>query len=105
MKLFLRDKQAVFWTFFFPVFLILFLGYIFSKPDSIKFRVGVVDEDNSPQSQELISALQNIPGLKLEKDSREVVLKQLNGRDKNLGIFINKGYGESLRNGGANILF
>jgi len=29
MKLFVRDKQAVFWTFFFPVFMIFLFGFIF----------------------------------------------------------------------------
>ncbi|NIR47259.1 ABC transporter permease [candidate division KSB1 bacterium] len=103
MKLFLRDRQAVFWTFFFPVFLVLLFGYIFSKPDSIKFGVGVVDEDQSEESQELVSALEDFPVLKLEKNSRETILKKLNDNDQNIAIIINKGYAESLNDGGAQI--
>ncbi|MFQ5651974.1 MAG: ABC transporter permease [bacterium] len=103
MKLFLRDRQAVFWTFFFPIFLILLFGYIFSKPDSIKFVVGLVDEDNSPQSHELRAALQSIPVLKLDQGSREEIHGKLNQSEEGVAIFIPKGYGASLTNGGATL--
>ena len=70
MKLFIRDRQTVFWTFFFPVFLILLLGFIFSKPSSIKFTVGLVDEDQSIQSHQLVTALKQFPVLKIEPRTR-----------------------------------
>ena len=103
MKLFLRDKQAVFWTFFFPVFLIFLFGYIFGRPDSIKFGVGLVDEDKSVHSQQLVAALRQVSVLKLEEDTRESILKKLNESKKNIVIIINAGYGESLNNGSAQI--
>lgn len=103
MKLFLRDRQAVFWTFFFPIFLVLLFGLIFSKPDSIKFSVAVVDEDQSPQSQQIVAALKYVPVLKIETPSREAVLKELRENEKNIAIIMNKGYAESIRNGGAKI--
>lgn len=103
MKLFLRDRQAVFWTFFFPIFLILLFGYIFSKPDSIKFAVGLVDEDQSPQSKQIVSTLKTIPVLKLETGSKQEILKKLKDNEKNIGIVINEGYAESLNNGSAQI--
>lgn len=103
MKLFLRDRQAVFWTFFFPVFLVLLFGYIFSKPDAITFGVGLVDEDQTTQSQNLIAALEKFPVLKFEKGTRENILKKINENTKNIAIIINQGYAESLTNGGAQI--
>ncbi|RMF70350.1 MAG: ABC transporter permease [Calditrichaeota bacterium] len=103
MKLFLRDRQAVFWTFFFPIFLILLFGFVFSKPDAIKFGVGLVDEDQSLQSKELVSALRQITVLKLESASRDVIMRELKENDKNLAIIIERGYGDALRNGGARL--
>ncbi len=86
MKLFLRDRQVVFWTFFFPVFLILLFGFIFGKPDSIKFNVGVVDEDQSEQSKQIVSALEAISVLKVEKGTKESMLKKLKENDKNIAV-------------------
>ncbi|MCG8608317.1 ABC transporter permease [bacterium] len=103
MKLFLRDKQSVFWTFFFPILLILMFGYIFGKPDSIKFGLAVVDEDQSQRSQELVSALENISVLKVERGGRDDILEKLKGNEKNIAVIINRGYAESLTNGGTKI--
>ena len=103
MKLFLRDKQTVFWTFFFPVFMIILFGFVFGKSGGIKIGLGIVDEDQTEASQQLFEQLAQISVLKLEKGTRETMLKKLNENDKNLAVFINKGYGESLKNGGAEI--
>ncbi len=103
MKLFLRDRQSVFWTFFFPVFLILLFGYIFGKPDSIKFNIGFVDEDRSAESAKLLHELKEIPVLKIEMQSREEMLQQLNASQKSLAIIVPGGYAASLNSGRANV--
>lgn len=103
MKLFMRDRQAVFWSFFFPVFMILVLGYMFSKPDTIKFAVGLADEDQSVRSQELVAALEKVSVLKIQEASRGDLLAQLQNSRKNLAIIIDHGYAASLNNGGAKI--
>jgi len=103
MKLFIRDRQTVFWTFFFPVFLILLLGFIFSKPNSIKFSVGLVDEDQSIQSQQLVTALKQFPVLKIEPGTKDEILTQLKENEKNIAIIIDQGFGESLNNGSTQI--
>ncbi len=76
-KLFLRDRQSVFWTFFFPVFMILLRGFVFGRGDAMRFAVGVVDEDRSVRSQELIAALSEVPVLRLEEGSRDEILREL----------------------------
>lgn len=101
MKLFLRDRQAVFWTFFFPTFMILLFGFIFSKSGGIKIGVAIVDEDQSEASRKLVETLQQIPVLKLETGSAESVSKKLNENDKDLAIFIKKGYARSIQDGNA----
>ncbi len=103
MKLFLRDRQAVFWTFFFPIFLVLLFGFIFSKPNSIKFAIGLVDEDQSIQSQKIVSSLEEISVLKIEMGTKEAILRKLNENEKNLAIIISQGYEASLNAGNANI--
>ncbi|MFQ5708450.1 MAG: ABC transporter permease [bacterium] len=103
MKLFMRDRQAVFWTFFFPVFLMVMLGFIFGKPGSIKFGVGLIDEDQSPQSRELVASLKEIPVLKIEQGTKQDILAKIKANKKSLAIVIHRGYAESLSNGGTQI--
>src|SRR5579862_4508473 len=48
---FFRQRQQVFWSFFFPVFFIILFGSIFGRGDSdssVKFKVGVVAPANLP---------------------------------------------------------
>jgi ABC-2 type transport system permease protein len=103
MKLFLRDRQAVFWTFFFPIFLIMLFGFIFGKPDSIKFGVGLVDDDQTSESQQLVAALESISVLKIEKLARDAMLEKLRKNDQNLAVIINSGYADSVKHGRAQI--
>jgi len=103
MKLFMRDRQVVFWTFFFPVFLILLFGFVFGRPSSIRFGVGIVDEDQSPQSQQLVSALEEVPVLILKQRTREEVLEELRDNERNLAVIIGPGYAQSLKRGDAQV--
>ena len=71
--------------------MILLFGFIFGKPNSIKFEVGVVDEDQSEQSKQIVSALEAISVLKVEKGTKESMLKKLKENDKNIAVIINQG--------------
>lgn len=103
MKLFVRDRQSVFWAFFFPVLLILLFGFIFGQPNAIQFGVGFVDEDNSTQSQAVSNMLESIPVLKVEHGERDALLEKVKNNQKNAVILVGKGYSDSLRSGNAAI--
>ena len=102
-KLFMRDRQVVFWTFFFPIFLILLFGFVFTKSDSFKINIGLVDEDETQRSRELISALEQVSVLSLERGTREQVLSQIQAHQRNAAIVISRGYGDSLGTGSAHV--
>lgn len=62
-KAFFRDRQAMFWTFFFPIMFMVLLGVVFGNAQVIDLKIGVVDEDGSFASQALaqqIDALDNV---------------------------------------------
>ena len=96
MKLFLRDRQTVFWTYFFPVFLIIIFGLVFSNPRVLKFSAVVVDEDQSPQSIQFVEELKKISVLKLEDQPREEAENQLKQDKKNIAIILPAGFGNNL---------
>lgn len=103
MKLFLRDRQTVFWTYFFPAFLIVVFGLVFSNPDAIKFSAGIVDEDSSSQSSQFIAGLKEISVLKLEKLTRDEAEEQLKQSEKSVVIVIPQGFANHYTNENAQI--
>lgn len=61
IKMFVRNKQALFFTFFFPVFLMVVLGLInFDRPSKMDVGLVLTGPPNAPTSQ-FIAALKNIP--------------------------------------------
>ena len=50
MKAFYRDRQAMFWTFFFPIMFMMLLGVVFGNAQVIDLKVGVIDLDDSSAS-------------------------------------------------------
>lgn len=63
-KTFFREKEAVFWTFLFPLFMIIFFGLIFGGGngyENYSVSVGLVNNDNTPDSAGFISAIKSVP--------------------------------------------
>jgi ABC-2 type transport system permease protein len=103
MKLFVRDRPTVFWTFFFPVFMIFLFGFVFNKPEAFKLDAGIADEDRSQQSHELLAAIVQIPVLNIEPGTAEEMRQAIQNNDKGMAIIIPKGYADSLNQRRANI--
>jgi ABC-type multidrug transport system permease subunit len=61
---FLREPEAVFWTFAFPVILALGLGVAFRNKPADVIAIGVVR--GTPQGDSLVARLARAPGLKVE---------------------------------------
>jgi ABC-2 type transport system permease protein len=57
LKSFYREKSAMFFTFAFPVILVLVFGTIFTKPEHLDFGLPVQDLSNSAASTRLLDAL------------------------------------------------
>jgi len=57
LKSFYREKSAMFFTFAFPVILVLVFGTIFTRPEHLDFNLPVQDLSRSAASARLIAAL------------------------------------------------
>ncbi|XOV87331.1 MAG: ABC transporter permease [Pseudomonadota bacterium] len=65
IRIFLRDRQSLFFSLFFPLFFLLALGFMTGRtPDAV--GLGVVDLASSPLSAELIDRLQANPGFDVQ---------------------------------------
>ncbi len=100
-KLFLRDRSSVFWSYFFPVFLILLFGFVFNKPDSIRVGVAFVDHDRTDASNRIFLDLGKIPVLDLEPMADAEMREALKNSKKSFAIVINDGYEQRLKSGNS----
>jgi ABC-2 type transport system permease protein len=57
LRIFYREASAMFFTFAFPVILVLVFGTIFTKPEHLDFDLPVQDLSHSPASARLLEAL------------------------------------------------
>lgn len=58
-----RNKQALFWSFVFPVLLMGLLGIVFGQEDNFKSKLAVVDEDHGSLAATLTGVLRMVPPL------------------------------------------
>ncbi len=66
-----RDRAALFWTFFFPVMFVFLFGWIFGGSGDSKVAIGFVDQDNTPVSMGLQQAFSQVTLLTIQTGSLE----------------------------------
>ncbi|PKB59179.1 MAG: hypothetical protein BZY83_03185 [SAR202 cluster bacterium Casp-Chloro-G2] len=95
MRMWFRDRQAIFWTFFLPLVLISIFGLLdvgaFSSVD-----LGVVDKANNEASRKLVGDIQGLGAFDIsdtgtEADERQALLEG----DRNLVLIIEPGFDDS----------
>jgi len=79
LRIFFRDRMALFWTFAFPLLLITIFSLAFSGQDSIDIRVLAVQQDNSPTARAYLDALDSILTLERVDDIAEAEAQVLDG--------------------------
>lgn len=80
LRLFFRDRAGLFWTFAFPIFLIIIFSLIFSSQGSTRISVLVVQQDNSPIGNAYFSALDNVLRLENVENIQEAEARVLDGK-------------------------
>jgi ABC-2 type transport system permease protein len=95
---FYRSKATLFWTFLFPILLILMFGAIFSGIGNAEYELVVVDYDNSVSSKLFINITNNtnIIETKVKVVKEENILSYIKDHDIKRLITIPKGFGQTL---------
>lgn len=104
MKMTLRQREALFWLFLFPILLMVILGFVFGSSGEVKLRIGVVDLDGSPESQLVVGFFTSDDprvqeSLIVETGSEEEERAALKDGDRNGIIIIPAGFGEKFESG------
>ena len=97
LRIFLRNRQVLFWTLAFPIFLMVIMGSFLGNGNGISLSIGVVDLDQSFQSDEFLTTLMKNKAIdvQLEK-SKNTALNKLKKDNVQLVVIIPKGYDAGL---------
>ena len=93
LKMYFRNRQALFWTLFLPLLIMLIFGMLnFGEFNEVD--MGIVDQANNEVSQRLIGALISSEVLEVTVDTREAELDALDDGDRDMVLVIPPGFGE-----------
>jgi ABC-2 type transport system permease protein len=88
LKMWFRDRQAIFWTFFLPLVLMVILG-VLNFGDLGAVDLGVVDEAHNKVSRELAANLEEIESFDLFKNSnKDQEIQALSAGDRDLVLIV-----------------
>jgi len=77
-----RNRQALFWTFFFPVLLMFLLGVVFGQSGSFTTKLAVVDQDHGPMAATLVDVFHRVDALQVtDVPNRQRALASLRNGD------------------------
>lgn len=97
VKAFTRDRQAMFWTFFFPIFFMILLGLVFGNAQVIDLKIGVIDDDKSDASGDLTATIEDAPSVRVVNfTSKQEAQAALEKGEIAVYLVIPSNYGEKL---------
>ncbi len=97
LRLLLRDKAGLFFTFFFPILMAVFFGSIFSGGGGGAggIRIALVDEDGTAESAAFVETLREAAELEVETASREEALDAVRRSRRTAFVVVSEGFGRS----------
>jgi ABC-2 type transport system permease protein len=97
LRIFMRNRQVLFWTLFFPIFLMLMLGTFLGKGNGMSLTIGVIDRDQSVLSKELRHTLEKHEAIDFQlENTKQDALAALKKGELQLVVVIPKNYGDHL---------
>ena len=90
-KTFIRDRTAVFFSFFLPLVIMLIFG-VLNFGAAAEIDLGIVDEAETASSEAVIDAFGHVPLLTLHEGTREEEIEALEEGDRSLVIVFQEGW-------------
>jgi ABC-2 type transport system permease protein len=98
LRLLLRDRSGFFFTLMWPLIIAIFFGTIFGGgggESRSAMSIPVVDEDNTPRSQEFIATLDAAPELDITVTGRDEAVDLVRRRKAVAYVVLTPGFGEA----------
>jgi ABC-2 type transport system permease protein len=86
LRLFFRDRMGLFWTFAFPLLLIMVFSLAFSSRSSVRINILTVQQDNGQLANTYISIMENVFNVEKLENVAEAEARVLDGKD--VGVLI-----------------
>ncbi len=97
LQTFMREKSALFFTFFFPVMLMVLFGFIFSESEQSTYDIHLQDLDDTEFSHNLTNILDSVKSINIKEVSKDTdVDKYMKDNKINFLVIIPDGYGETI---------
>ncbi len=103
MKSFVRDRAALFWTMAFPVIFVVLFGTLFGGGGTADYRVGWVDLDHTPASEQLEQAFSRLGVLTLTTTDQASGLASARTGKLDAVIVVPAGYGAAAAAAGTGV--
>jgi ABC-2 type transport system permease protein len=87
IKMFFRDKTAIFFSLFVPILIMAIFG-VLNFGGELSLKVGIVDNSKSPLSTGFVDALKQIEGLEISQGAQDSELEALKQSDRNMVLVI-----------------
>lgn len=97
LKLFARNRTIIFWTTFFPLFLMIMLGLFLGGGNVTTISVAWVDEDNSSYTEQIRQSFLEMEAIQLkEVENLEAAKRAIEAGDISFALYFPKGFGEQI---------
>jgi ABC-2 type transport system permease protein len=93
VKMFVRNRLAVFFSLFLPMVIMLIFG-VLNFEGSTSIAIGVVDEAGTPTSEALVETIEGVDTFEVETGPRDAELAALEDGDREMVLVIPAGWGE-----------
>ncbi|HEX5164738.1 MAG TPA: ABC transporter permease [Thermomicrobiales bacterium] len=90
LKMSVRNRTALFWNLAFPLIFIVLFQFLFSG-DSVSIDVGIVGEDTSPVSQQVVARMREAEGFNVSTGTQESELNKLDDGDRSVVVVFTPG--------------
>lgn len=102
----LRNKEALFWAFFFPVLLMGLMGIVFGQDNAFTAKLAIVDQDKGPVANTMVAVFKQVKALKVTEVSGETqALADLHNGDYAAVLVLPAGLERSLAAGTTQLPF
>ena len=94
---FFREKAALFFTFLFPIMLMVLFGLIFQNQGNVSYTIHVQDQDNTQLSHNFTDSLGKVKGVTVQRiDANASADRYMTDNDLNFLMIIPKGYQDAI---------
>src|SRR5690242_602326 len=95
LKMYFRNRTALFFSLFFPLVFITVFGFIF-KNTNATFKIDVVNQSETQLAQGFSDSLHKVPAFKINEVSASDAADDLNKGNADLTVTIPEGFGEAV---------